>query len=548
MDPVTTTAAVSTLSGNIKTAVDAVLKVQKATAKSSITRLTKDQIFQFPLMISSDIPEDEKFAICKNLEKSYANLILTAITNEGVINRDKYSTINEFLKNFHNNFDIPAEESMVDYIESAVAYEGYISPKELRQMDITIEQQFDCENINSMYLPFERTKAKINTALEAAKLSMALEADTYYIKRMIYTKNSSGKQVVATDKNGYPQYEYIVVKAGSAEYNNAVASGQKLYSEKEINNELETNAERMTTSQAMAKSRGEYNDKYTLQNNQQLYQDTQTAKSQKFQADQNREKREFDAEQAEKSREFQARQNKEKQKFDAEQREIEREEKRKSQKREEYTKAMGNVRGEMLRDEKYGSMMPTVLNITLANVKSQAGTWSQQLKIGIRAVPRYLSPSIMVANMCEAFKDRAIFNFIKLTKGELKWWDLLLGISESRNRAIVNTKNKWLKILKARAEKNNTSSKLGKKYNPNTTIIITENEATLIKEQCGIDPNNVKYTRKMMDKYFILGFGIYDTEAKMLKMLYDGDMNYSHISLRVMAAEAKKETNLAYDI
>lgn len=48
----------------------------------------------------------------------------------------------------------------------------------------------------------------------------------------------------------------------------------------------------------------------------------------------------------------------------------------------------------------------------------------------------------------------------------------------------------------------------------------------------------------MMDKYFILGFGIYDTEAKMLNMIYDGDADFSQYSLRSMIADSKKELNL----
>ena len=48
----------------------------------------------------------------------------------------------------------------------------------------------------------------------------------------------------------------------------------------------------------------------------------------------------------------------------------------------------------------------------------------------------------------------------------------------------------------------------------------------------------------MMEKYFLLGFGIYDTEGKMLNMIYDGESEFTTYSMRAMIADVKKETNL----
>lgn len=471
MDPVTT--AVGAYS-SIRGAANTAMEIKKATAKTSITRLTKDQIFQFPMIMSSDISSEENYHIVKTIERNYATLILAAITNEGVIDRDKYGNINQFLKRFHDNLDLPfATESDTDYeVTNAVATEGYIPQEELRRMDATLESQLDCESINDMYRPFERTKSKVNAALEAARaVSIATEAtDEYYFrvpkyardKRGNIIKDSGGNPVLATDRSGNVEYMYVLAPEDKDKFDEAV----NRYG---------------ASPRTMDYWRSQVND-------------------------------------------------------------AKREEDNARRAREEANRALSNVRGEMMKDVKFGGMMPTVLTITLANMKKEVGSWSQQLIIGIRAVPRYLSPSIMIANMCEAFKDRAIFNFLKFTKGELKWWDAILGLTSSRNRAISSTRNRWMKVLKSRAEKNSKS--MNKKYNPNTTIVITENEATLIKESCGIDPNSPSAVRKMMDKYFLLAFGIYDTEAKMMKIIFDGDADYTHYSLRAMVAEAKKETDL----
>lgn len=532
MDPVTT--AVGAYS-SIRSAANTAMEIKKATAKTSITRLTKDQIFQFPMIMSSDISSEENYHIVKTIERNYATLILAAITNEGVIDRDKYGNINQFLKRFHDNLDLPfATESDTDYeVTNAVATEGYIPQEELRRMDATLESQLDCESINDMYRPFERTKSKVNAALEAARaVSIATEAtDRYYRvpkyardKKGNVIKDSGGNPVLSTDKSGNIEYMYVLApedKDKREETTNKYGSEPHSMSYWKTKVATEKRDERDIVNQTSDQQKDD------IEKEKLRY---QRMKDSQIRSDRERERAE--------DKEQRARERAE----DKADRAREREEDNARRAREEANKALSNVRGEMMKDVKFGGMMPTVLTITLANMKKEVGSWSQQLIIGIRAVPRYLSPSIMIANMCEAFKDRAIFNFLKFTKGELKWWDAILGLTSSRNRAISSTKNRWMKVLKARAEKNSKS--MNKKYNPNTTIVITENEATLIKESCGIDPNSPSAVRKVMDKYFLLAFGIYDTEAKMMKIIFDGDVDYTHYSLRAMVAEAKKETDL----
>lgn len=556
MDPVTT--AVGAYS-SIRGAANTAMEIKKATAKTSITRLTKDQIFQFPMIMSSDISSEENYHIVKTIERNYATLILAAITNEGVIDRDKYGNINQFLKRFHDNLDLPfATESDTEYeVTNAVATEGYIPQEELRRMDATLESQLDCESINDMYRPFERTKSKVNTALEAARaVSIATEGiddEKFYFRVPKYVRNNRGEivkdakgnPIISTDKNG--DMEYIFIEAPDAwddseKGKEAWKAARKQYGQTPKSmDEWRGIASDEARKRQNAINRSEMSFKEKSQAAKEKIEQEKLMLQRKNEIQRQAERKEDKEQRAKERAEDKADRARERAE-DQEIRRREREEDNARRAREEANKALSNVRGEMMKDVKFGGMMPTVLTITLANMKKEVGSWSQQLIIGIRAVPRYLSPSIMIANMCEAFKDRAIFNFLKFTKGELKWWDAILGLTSSRNRAISSTKNRWMKVLKARAEKNSKS--MNKKYNPNTTIVITENEATLIKESCGIDPNSPSAVRKVMDKYFLLAFAIYDTEAKMMKIIFDGDVDYTHYSLRAMAAEAKKETDL----
>ncbi len=486
MDPVTATKTVIDTVDETKKAVKPLLEIKAATAKTSLMRLTKDQIFQFPLIMNADIDDDEKFPIIKSIEKNYAQIVLTAIVNEGVVDRNKYETINDFLRKFHNNSDIPfnALESELEVTE-AIASEGYLPEKDLTEMWDCIEEQLDAESINDMYLPYKRTAAKLTRAVEAAKMTVATEAEEKYFRQIQYKKkkdksgnevddkDSSGAKIVLTDKLGNPSYRYIVANATSPNY-------QKLVDEL-----------------GEPKTASEWKDA----NLQSKISDAEKESAK-------------DAERL---------------------------------KQKNLADAKGKIRGEVVKDEKYNNLTPTMLKMTIANIAKNAGApWSQDLVIGVRAMPRLLPQSIMISNMVEAFKDREIFKFIKWTRGEIKFMDTLFGLSASREAAAMKGDRKWLKVLRNRSRKDKLfrTVGLGHKLNPNTTIIITSIDAHMIQEKCGVNPYDITNVRKLMDKYFLLGFGIYDSDGKMLNLIYDGETEFSNYSLRTMIAESKKDANL----
>ena len=358
MDAATATKSVIDTVAETKEAVKPLLEIKAATAKTSLMRLTKDQIFQFPLIMNADIDDDEKFPIIKSIEKNYAQIVLTAIVNEGVINRSKYETINDFLKKFHNNNDIPfnALESELDVTE-AIASEGYLPEKELIEMWDCIEEQLDSESINDMYLPYKRTAAKLSRAVEAAKMTVAVEAEEKYFRQVqykktkdkngneVFDKDSGGSNIVLTDKLGNPAYRYIVANATAPNY-------QKLVDEL-----------------GEPKSATEWKD----------------ADLQKKIIDAEKESAKDVARAKEKA----------------------------------IADAKSRIRGEVVKDDKFNNLTPTMLRMTIANIAKDAGApWSQELILGVRAMPRLLPQSIMISNMVEAFKDREIFKFIKWTRGE----------------------------------------------------------------------------------------------------------------------------------
>ena len=102
----------------------------------------------------------------------------------------------------------------------------------------------------------------------------------------------------------------------------------------------------------------------------------------------------------------------------------------------------------------------------------------------------------------------------------------------------------WLKTLRERKMMQGINKLLGKRLLPNASIIITESEAIAIHDAIGIDVHNPADVKKMMNRYFLLAFGIYDTENKLLDIMYDGESQFSTESIRELAAKNKKDTNL----
>lgn len=455
-----------------------VYRVSQAVAKTSVTRLTKDQVFQFPIFMDGSIDDDEQYPIVKCIEKNYAQLIMIAITNNGLIDRDRYSDVNQFLRKFHNNAGIPITMESVSLVE-AIATEGFLPEKGRVAMSGTIDDRLDKESINSMYQPYRATEAKLNRAVEAAKeqrrVDAILEADTLLFRRPVYKRDKSGKlmsdpsygnaHLIETDNNGNIKYEYVPVDPSKPEMLDEM---KKKYGD--------------------PKTAREWNDS--------------GLKSRIVSKIQER-----DFERQGKAAELDA---------------------------------LSNANGNVVKDDKFANMSPTVIHLTLANIQKGVGAWSQNLIIGVKAVARAIPQSLMVNNMVDACKDRAIFNFIKWTNHELKFFDVLFGISSARSDA-KGQNNRWMKVLRKRSRR----SKLpGFKLNPNTTIIITENDVHMIQEKCGVNLNDISNVRKIMDKYFLLGFGIYDTEGRMLKIIYDGEDEFTLHSMRSLMAEVKKDANL----
>ena len=387
----------------------------------SFGSFTKDQIMQFPIIISMDIDNDEKRPIIKAIERNYATLVLMGILNTGRVDWDKYETINDFLKEFHDNYDVKISTEAFDVV-NAVVNEGYIDENTAMELWESVEDQLDTDLINDMYLPFKRTSAKLERVLET---SMDDFRNRFKVKKLEMQVNELTKKNADKDS-----------KIASLTHDD----NAKRRVIDNLTDRLRTQGQEF--SDRIAKVQSEENIKFR-----------EERRKQKFTAKQNELRREFEKQQAVDDRSFKDEQRKFNEEHDKDMANISHKNRLDQQKQASELRMREKANsGEMLQEDKFSAMMPSVLHLEITATKTGVGDWRQGLYVGIKAMPRYIKSSLLISNMVEALQNRSIFKFIKWTKEEEKWYDLLFDVSNAKDESLG--KNKWLKALARRAKTN----------------------------------------------------------------------------------------------
>lgn len=215
-------------------------------------------------------------------------------------------------------------------------------------------------------------------------------------------------------------------------------------------------------------------------------------------------------------------------------------------------KVGSNYKNEVVRNDRLSALEPTIVNVTVTRHGTVHGAgpsvYMQTITLGVKAMVRLVRSDLMVANMVEASKNaNAIFKFIKWTKGEIKLVDFLLGISEAKAAATANNSME-LKVLKA-SKKRKKINGVGKFVNnevfPSLSIIMTMSEVLQVKSICGVDLSQLYNALKLMNKYYLFSFGIYNPETQILQIIFDGDDDFAYTTIGTMRSLENKEVNAA---
>ena len=404
---------------NVNTAVSTGKVIAKYVSNTSLTKLAKDSIFQFPVIISASIDNDEIFVMAKSFERSYASMMVSVISMSSYIDLNKYGKedyLVNFLRRFHSNTNIGgniiASESISISDANILPQENIVGVNVAALWD-SVYESVDNTSINDMYRPFKRTTRILEDALEAGTFAKT-------------------------------------ITIGNTSIDNADTIA-KIGQKNVVNNEGKP---------------------------------IRNSKSDKF--------------------------------------------------------------NQVVKSDYMTDMAPTMINVTVvADATGKGATWTQSVVLGIKAMVRMVKSGVMVNNMMDAFKDRGLFKWLSWTKGEISTAELIFGAGKAMQDGYAAGKgDNWLKLLRERKMAQGINKLLGKRLLPNASIVITESEALAIKEATGVDPHNPADVQKMMNRYFLLAFGIYDTENKLLDVMYDGESQFSTESIRELAAKNKKDTNL----
>ena len=404
---------------NVNTAVSTGKVIAKYVSNTSLTKLAKDSIFQFPVIISASIDNDEIFVMAKSFERSYASMMVSVISMSSYIDLNKYGKedyLVNFLRRFHSNTNIGgniiASESISISDANILPQENVVGVNVAALWD-SVYESVDNTSINDMYRPFKRTTRILEDALEAGTFAKTIKIGNTSIDNADTIAKTGQKNVV--NDEGKP---------------------------------------------------------------------IRNSKSDKF--------------------------------------------------------------NQVVKSDYMTDMAPTMINVTVvADATGKGATWTQSVVLGIKSMVRMVKSGVMVNNMMDAFKDRGLFKWLSWTKGEISTAELIFGAGKAMQDGYAAGKgDNWLKILRERKMAQGINKLLGKRLLPNASIVITESEALAIKEATGVDPHNPADAQKMMNRYFLLAFGIYDTENKLLDVMYDGESQFSTESIRELAAKNKKDTNL----
>lgn len=170
--------------------------IKNSVGKSSITRMGKESILEFPTIFSAAIDNDDAIALTKFFERHYASLLVSIFSLRPSISLNEFENIGEYIKSIHSNDAIPTnykkmrhiarescipendipslpDEEQSEFGVNGVAYEGNV-----RAEDAVIEcwglqaGVLNTSSINDICQPYKRSERLIKERLNIAQESI----------------------------------------------------------------------------------------------------------------------------------------------------------------------------------------------------------------------------------------------------------------------------------------------------------------------------------------------------------------------------------------
>lgn len=454
----------------------------KFASRKSIMTMAAPGMYNYPLIMSSSIPTDEAMSLAKGFQMTYASSVATAYSLNGIMDRGDTPQLSDFVQKFHQNDPNLLTANIQGAANKLGVKESYNPIPE--GSEITVESATVVEGLSKM-----DALALNMAAIDNTEDSLVMESLNDMYKPYDRTRRILEEkiyQIKEAKLSGATEAVKDIFDADSG----IAAKINKAVTDKEFDKK---GNEKGVTSTGINPG-----------STKRTRKDPKTGKT------------------------------------------IEITEDKKSP-------VIRNFKNEVVRNNQLEAMEPTMVNVQIvahggSDASGGNGQSVHNITLCVKAVPRLISSNLMIASMVEACQEsHAIFKFLKWTKGEVKTLDYVLGITASKKKALEkNAKNevKFLEQQKKRKRINSVGKFVKNEVLPTTTIVITNYEAAKIKEACGVDLNDVTQAIKLMNKYYLLSFGIYDTEQNTMKVMFDCDTDWGYTTIGSLAAALKKTNDM----
>lgn len=195
--------------------------------------------------------------------------------------------------------------------------------------------------------------------------------------------------------------------------------------------------------------------------------------------------------------------------------------------------------------KEFSRLEPTMIELEFF-IKSGDNSSMRRAVIGISAMPRSIPSDVMRTNIIKALQhDNTGFKFIAWTRGEQKVVkDFIFNVSKIKEDAMAKSKyDRWFAALRKR-KRNAKAFKGGKTtINPLTSLVITKNDAALIKQTSGFDLTDESVAAKLMDSLYLLCFMIVDTDTGLVSTLLDGNQYFTETTVDHLKKASKSKDN-----
>lgn len=188
--------------------------------------------------------------------------------------------------------------------------------------------------------------------------------------------------------------------------------------------------------------------------------------------------------------------------------------------------------------KKANELISTSMHVrTILTNKANEAQGHMDFMIGVKAMMHPVASDDIVENVTNGILKRGrFFKFVRWTTGEIQFVrDFLFNVSEIRDDVARTTKgndSRWWSLLKRRRKIANLRkfTFLPGDILPNTSLVLSTEEVDYLKNNKGIDLEDITIVDKLMDQYFLIGLVIVDSSTGVAKFLFDGDRQYRTVT------------------